>query len=61
MPKASSCLICRKNPVHDHFSPFCSARCAQIDLHRWFGETYRAPTEETPGLEETEESTETAA
>ena len=26
------------------FRPFCSPRCADIDLGRWFGEVYRAPS-----------------
>ncbi len=25
------------------FRPFCSRRCADIDLGRWFGEEYRIP------------------
>ena len=45
-PPAASpgCPICRK-PVQPRFRPFCSARCADIDLGRWFGEVYRAPGE----------------
>lgn len=34
------CPICRK-PGATRFTPFCSARCAEIDLGRWFGESYR--------------------
>jgi endogenous inhibitor of DNA gyrase (YacG/DUF329 family) len=41
------CPICGKPAVHA-MRPFCSPRCAQIDLGRWFGETYRVPSEETP-------------
>lgn len=36
------CAICGK-PSAQKFHPFCSARCAQIDLHRWFGEAYAVP------------------
>jgi endogenous inhibitor of DNA gyrase (YacG/DUF329 family) len=25
------------------YRPFCSRRCADIDLGRWFGEEYRIP------------------
>jgi uncharacterized protein len=39
------CPICGKPPKAEH-RPFCSARCKQIDLGRWLGETYRVPTEE---------------
>ena len=34
------CPICAK-PTVDRYRPFCSARCADIDLGRWFGERYR--------------------
>jgi endogenous inhibitor of DNA gyrase (YacG/DUF329 family) len=36
------CPICGK-PATPRERPFCSARCAEIDLGRWFGETYRIP------------------
>ena len=35
--------------------PFCSSRCRQVDLGRWFNEEYGMPfepTEEEPLLEE---------
>jgi endogenous inhibitor of DNA gyrase (YacG/DUF329 family) len=35
------------------FRPFCSARCADVDLGRWFTESYRVPAG-TPGLEDEE-------
>jgi hypothetical protein len=38
------CPICRKPTVHRH-RPFCSARCADVDLGRWFTEAYRIPGE----------------
>ena len=38
------CPICRKPTVH-RYRPFCSARCADIDLGRWFTEAYRVPGE----------------
>ncbi len=41
---APSCPICGK-PVAQQVRPFCSARCADIDLGRWFSETYRVPAE----------------
>ena len=36
------CPICKKNSVHK-FHPFCSARCANIDLNRWLSGTYVIP------------------
>ena len=37
--RAASCPICRK-PVVDKFRPFCSKRCADVDLNRWFTGAY---------------------
>jgi endogenous inhibitor of DNA gyrase (YacG/DUF329 family) len=37
-----SCPICGK-PVAAEYRPFCSRRCADIDLGRWFNESYRIP------------------
>jgi endogenous inhibitor of DNA gyrase (YacG/DUF329 family) len=28
----------------DHYRPFCSKRCADIDLHRWLGGVYAIPS-----------------
>lgn len=36
----ATCPICRK-PTLPANRPFCSPRCADIDLGRWFSETYR--------------------
>jgi endogenous inhibitor of DNA gyrase (YacG/DUF329 family) len=38
------CPICGK-PAETRFRPFCSARCADIDLGRWFTERYRIPAD----------------
>jgi endogenous inhibitor of DNA gyrase (YacG/DUF329 family) len=45
--RAKACPICGK-PVKLETRPFCSKRCADIDLGRWLGETYRIPAEEPP-------------
>ena len=42
---ARPCPICSKMSV-DKFHPFCSERCANIDLHRWLGGSYRIPSRE---------------
>ncbi|HEV2677653.1 MAG TPA: DNA gyrase inhibitor YacG [Aliidongia sp.] len=44
---AKPCPICGE-PSDVLFKPFCSKRCTHIDLHRWFGETYRVETAEGP-------------
>ena len=38
------CPICGKPPSAE-VSPFCSKRCADVDLHRWLGEGYRVPVD----------------
>lgn len=42
-----ACPICGR-PAEDSRKPFCSRRCADIDLGRWLGEAYRIPDDE-PG------------
>jgi len=37
-----ACPICGK-PVAAAFKPFCSKRCADVDLHRWFSGSYAIP------------------
>ena len=37
-----SCPICKK-PVDKEFRPFCSKRCADVDLGRWLTEGYAIP------------------
>ena len=41
----SACPVCGK-PAQPQSLPFCSARCARVDLGRWLGEVYRVPGEE---------------
>jgi endogenous inhibitor of DNA gyrase (YacG/DUF329 family) len=41
------CPICRQPAAAAH-KPFCSKRCADIDLHRWLSGVYAVPTKETP-------------
>ncbi len=42
---ARRCPVCGKRTVPRH-QPFCSGRCADIDLGRWLKESYRVETEE---------------
>jgi endogenous inhibitor of DNA gyrase (YacG/DUF329 family) len=45
--RAKLCPICRQ-PTVEKFRPFCSRRCADVDLHRWLGGVYAVPvTEDT--------------
>ncbi len=41
---AGRCPICGK-PTRHEVRPFCSVRCRDVDLARWFGGTYRVPGE----------------
>jgi endogenous inhibitor of DNA gyrase (YacG/DUF329 family) len=45
-PAAKPCPICAK-PVEPVFRPFCSKRCADVDLNRWLVGTYAIPTNES--------------
>lgn len=39
------CAICGK-PQTEEFKPFCSKRCADVDLNRWFSGGYAIPAVE---------------
>ncbi|MEM7544155.1 MAG: DNA gyrase inhibitor YacG [Pseudomonadota bacterium] len=39
------CPICKQEAVRD-YRPFCSKRCADIDLGRWMTGGYAVPSEE---------------
>lgn len=51
---ASKCVICGK-PQEDKFRPFCSKRCAEVDLNRWFSGGYAIPAVEDDDAGDTEE------
>lgn len=40
-----SCPICQ-NETNADYRPFCSRRCADLDLGRWMTGAYRIETEE---------------
>jgi endogenous inhibitor of DNA gyrase (YacG/DUF329 family) len=46
------CPLCGKPSKH-RYPPFCSVRCADIDLSKWLGGNYAIPPEEAeaPGAE----------
>ena len=37
------CPICKKEFTDTKYRPFCSKRCADIDLGNWFNEAYKVP------------------
>jgi uncharacterized protein len=43
--KALTCAICGK-PQLERFKPFCSKRCADVDLSRWLTGHYAIPVSE---------------
>ena len=49
--------ICGKLFADDAYMPFCSKRCADVDLNHWFDGSYAVPSEDLDELE-TEELTE---
>ncbi len=38
-----TCPICRRQPADEKYKPFCSKRCADVDLQRWFAGSYAIP------------------
>jgi endogenous inhibitor of DNA gyrase (YacG/DUF329 family) len=57
---AAKCPLCGK-PAADRFKPFCSKRCADLDLNQWFKGGYAIPgppvdpTPSNPSENDTEE------
>jgi endogenous inhibitor of DNA gyrase (YacG/DUF329 family) len=45
-PAANKCPICGK-PADKAYKPFCSKRCADVDLHRWLAGGYAIPAVES--------------
>ena len=54
-PRGRTCPICGK-PSSEEAYPFCSKRCADIDLNRWLSGAYAIP-----GTEQAEEADEPKA
>ena len=42
MDQQKKCPICGK-PTVDKYKPFCSKRCADVDLNRWLTGSYVIP------------------
>ncbi|MGI9352392.1 MAG: DNA gyrase inhibitor YacG [Rhizobiaceae bacterium] len=51
--KPVGCPSCQRNSMRDYY-PFCSERCQELDLHKWFsGSHVIASHEQADGIEET--------
>lgn len=47
------CAQCKKHPVDASYRPFCSKRCADVDLGQWLNDGYAIPG---APLDQTEEA-----
>lgn len=54
-----TCPICRKDTVQT-YRPFCSKRCADVDLAKWLGGDYAVPSKDPEDIEKAIEATEDA-
>jgi endogenous inhibitor of DNA gyrase (YacG/DUF329 family) len=43
----AGCPICGRRRV-EKYAPFCSSRCADVDLYRWLNGRYAIPASEDP-------------
>ncbi|MDG1457759.1 MAG: DNA gyrase inhibitor YacG [Pseudoprimorskyibacter sp.] len=50
-----TCPICQK-PAQEALRPFCSKRCADIDLGKWLTGGYAIPSNDPEDLQEAEDS-----
>lgn len=50
---SAKCPICGK-PPQPEYRPFCSRRCADVDLQRWLTGRYAVPAQEDEGGPEAE-------
>lgn len=44
-PRRAACPVCGR-PAEAAVKPFCSKRCADVDLSRWLSGVYRVPVAE---------------
>jgi len=54
-----SCPICDKKS-DTKYRPFCSKRCADVDLAKWLGGSYAIPSTDPEDLEEAANQTDAA-
>jgi endogenous inhibitor of DNA gyrase (YacG/DUF329 family) len=54
-----TCPICQKE-TDTRFRPFCSKRCADVDLGKWLGGDYAVPSQDPEDIERAFEEAEAA-
>jgi endogenous inhibitor of DNA gyrase (YacG/DUF329 family) len=54
-----TCPICRKDTVQA-YRPFCSKRCADVDLAKWLGGDYAVPSNDPEDIEKALDATQEA-
>ena len=54
-----SCPIC-ENDTNVNYRPFCSRRCANIDLGKWLGGDYAVPSRDPEDIEAAADAIEAA-
>ena len=54
IPRAKPCPICGE-PSNPAVRPFCSSRCADVDLNRWLSGAYAIAAVESAESEEPED------
>jgi endogenous inhibitor of DNA gyrase (YacG/DUF329 family) len=45
------CPVCQK-PTQESCKPFCSPRCREVDLNKWFTGSYAVPAVELDDIDE---------
>ncbi len=45
-----NCPICTRDTV-EKYRPFCSRRCADVDLAKWMNGTYAVPSQDPEDME----------
>lgn len=55
MPAERKCPICG-HPTVEEFKPFCSKRCADVDLNRWLSGSYVIPARDDEPISEDDPS-----
>lgn len=56
-PKTGTpCPTCQE-PADLTYAPFCSKRCADVDLHRWLSGGYAIPAEDDDGYNDEDQPT----
>ena len=51
----SKCPVCKKLTVEE-YTPFCSKRCADVDLGRWLSDSYVVEGDENSAVISDEEA-----